>query len=138
MPMSFREKSAWISILSMAGIYGYYFISVIRSGRWGDSRAGGLLGTVVALAIVQTVLTVAVAVLSPRDARAPQDERESLIALRSTRFAYGVLAGCVACACFFGGFEPPVAFGTNALLLVLVAAEVLRCGCQIIQFRRGA
>ena len=138
MNMSFREKTAWISMLSMSGIYGCYFWSVGRSGGGGGLRTGGLLGTIVALVVVQVVLTVAVAIAAPAEAKAPKDERERLIELRATRFAYGALAGSVACACFFGGFRPPIVFGTNALLFVLVIAEILRSGCQIVQFRRGA
>ncbi len=47
--MSFREKSAWISVISMAGIYGLYFWSLIRSGHTGLGHTSGLLGTVIAL-----------------------------------------------------------------------------------------
>jgi hypothetical protein len=137
--MSFREKSAWISLLSMSGIYAWYFWSISRSGlQNGGFRFGGLLETIVALAVVQTVLTVAVAIRAPRDAKTPCDEREKLIELRATRFAYAALAGSVVCACFFGAFNPSIIFNTNALLFVLVIAEILRSGCQIVQYRRGA
>ena len=97
-----------------------------------------MLGTIVALVVIQTVLNIAVAIISPKEAKAPRDERDKLIDLRSTRFAYAALAGSVACACFFGGFNPPVIFSTNALLFVLVVSEVLRSGSQVIQYRRGA
>ena len=137
--MSFREKSAWISLLSMAGIYGFYFWSVLAPGAKGaGSRVSGLLGTVIALVVVQVVLTIAVAIFAPKDAQAPRDERDRLIDLRAARFAYAVLAGSVACAVFFGGFNPPIIFNTNTLLFVLVMAEVLRSGSQIVQYRRGA
>ena len=99
---------------------------------------GGLLETIIALVGVQVALTVIVAVQSPKEAKAPRDERDKLIDLKATRFAYGVLAGCVACACFFGGFDPPIVFNTNTLLFVLVVTEILRSGCQIVQYRRGA
>jgi hypothetical protein len=132
--MSFREKTAWISLLSMSGIYGMYFWSVMRS----RSHAGGLLGTVIALVIVQVALTIVVAIFDPKQAKAPADERDRLIGLRSTRVAYAALATSVVCACFFGAFDPPIIFNTNALLFVLVVAEILRSGCQIIQYRRGA
>lgn len=137
--MSFREKSAWISALSMAGIYGLYFWSLSRSGAGLTAfHFGGLLGTVIALVVVQVVLTTLVAIVDPKDAAAKRDEREKLIDLRSTHLAYGVLAGSVACACFFGGFDPPVIFNANVLLFFLVMAEILRSGCQIVQYRRGA
>lgn len=137
--MSFREKSAWISLLSMAGIYSLYFWSLRPWGaRPSGTAFGGLLGTVIALVVVQIVLTIAVASFAPKEAHAPRDEREKLIDLKATRFAYAVLAGSVACACFFGGFEPPIVFNVNALLFMLVAAEILRSGSQIVLYRRGA
>jgi hypothetical protein len=137
--MSFREKTAWISLLSMGGIYGWYFWSVVHSGQHGGHLLfGGLLGAIIALVVMQTVLTIAVAVFAPRAAKAPEDERERLIGLRSTRFAYAALATGIACACFFGAFDRPVIFNTNALVFILVVAEILRSGCQIVQYRRGA
>jgi hypothetical protein len=137
--MSFREKTAWISLLSMSGIYGFYFWSVVRAGHQaGAFPIGGLLGTVVALVIVQVVLNIAVAIFAPREAKAPRDERDRLIELRATRVAYAGLATSVALACLFGAFTPPIVFNTNALLFLLVTAEVLRSACQVIQYRRGA
>jgi hypothetical protein len=48
--MPFREKSAWISLVSMSGIYGVYFWSVIHAGpQAGGFRFGGLLDTIIAL-----------------------------------------------------------------------------------------
>jgi hypothetical protein len=137
--MSFREKSAWISLLSMSGIYGFYFWSVIHSGpHAGAFHFGGLLGTIIALVVVQIVLNVAVAIFTPREANAPRDERDKLIELRAMRVAYAGLATSVAFACFFAGFNPPLLFNANALLFILVTAEILRSACQIIQYRRGA
>jgi hypothetical protein len=137
--MSFREKTAWISLLSMSGIYGFYFWSVFRHGAQpGGVHFGGLLGTIIALVIVQVVLTVAVAVVTPEEAKAPRDAREKLIELRAMRFAYAGLATSVALACFFGALTPPIVFNTNSLLFLLVTAEAMRSGCQIIQYRRGA
>jgi fatty acid desaturase len=137
--MSFREKSAWISVLSMSVIYGFYFWSVMHTGpQAGGFRFGGLLQTIIALVFVQIVLTVAVAIFSPKEAKAPRDERDKLIELRSMRVAYAGLATGIAFACFFGAFNPPILFGTNALLFILVIAEIMRSACQIVQYRRGA
>jgi hypothetical protein len=137
--MSFREKSAWISVLSMSGIYGFYFWSVIRSGPHASGfHFGGLLETVIALVVVEIVLTVSVAIFTPKEAKAPRDERDKLIELRAMRVAYSGLATSVAIACFFAGFTPPLLFNANALLFILVTAEILRSACQIVQYRRGA
>jgi hypothetical protein len=136
--MSFREKSAWISVLSMSAIYGFYFWSVIRARHQAGGFRLGLLEAIVALVVLQIVLTIAVAIVAPRDAKAPRDERDKLIELRATRIAYAGLATSVALGCFFGAFDPPILFNTNALLFILVTAEIMRSVCQIIQYRRGA
>jgi hypothetical protein len=62
----------------------------------------------------------------------------ALIELRATRVAYALLSGGIACACFFAAFTPPMIFNTNALLFVLVMAELVRSACQIVQYRREA
>lgn len=137
--MSFREKTAWISMLSMAGIYGYYFWTVVHAGpQPGGPHFGGLLDTIIALVFVQVVLIVAVALFNPKDAQAPRDEREKLIELKATRVGYAGLASGIALACFFAAFDPPILFNANALLFILVTAEILRSACQIIQHRRAA
>ncbi len=135
--MSFREKSAWISLISMAGIYGLYFWPMLRPGH-GRSYTGGLLGTVIALVIVQIILHSAVAIFDPKSAQAPRDEREKLIELKATSFAYAGLATAVAFAIFFAAFDPPLIFGANSLLFILVVTEIMRCGFQIFQYRRSA
>ncbi len=99
--MPFREKTAWISLISMAGIYGLYFWSLIRSGRHNDAHVSGLLGTIIALVVVQIVLTIAVAIFDPTDANTPPDERDQLIELKSTSLAYSGLSTGIAFAIFF-------------------------------------
>ena len=137
--MSLREKSAWISVLSMSGIYGFYFWSVIHAGpKAGGFHFGGLLVTIIALVVLQVALTIAVAIFTPKEAKAPRDERDKLIELRAMRVAYSGLATAVALACFFGAFNPPIVFNANSLLFILVTAEILRSACQIVQYRRGA
>jgi hypothetical protein len=136
--MSFREKSAWISLLSIAGIYGLYFWTVLHAGPHAGVHFGSLLETVIALVVVQVVLTIVVTITAPKEAKAPRDERDRLIELKATRIAYSGLATGIALACLFGALDPPMVFNTNALLLILVTAEVLRSSCQIIEYRRGA
>src|ERR1700691_2718661 len=137
--MSFRDKSAWISLLTMAGIYGLYFWSVIPDGpQVGRFHFGKLLGAIIALVVVQIVLHITVAIFAPAEAKAPRDERDKLIELRAMRVAYSGLATAVAFACFFGALNPPIVFNTNALLFILVTTEIMRSACQIIQYRRGA
>ena len=136
--MPFREKTAWIAVISMTAIYAFYFWSVWQHRPETRFPYVGLLATVVALVVVQVVLTIVVAIFSPQDAKAPRDEREKLIELRAARVAYSGLATGVACACFFGALNPPIVFNVNALLFILVTTEIMRCSCLIIQYRRSA
>jgi hypothetical protein len=135
--MPFREKTAWISLISMAGIYGVYFWWLIRAGHGAGSRTGGLLVTVIALVMLQSLLIIAAAIFDPKNAQAPRDEREKLIELRATRFAYAGLATGIAFAIFFAAFPNPIMFGANSLLFILVVAEIMRSGSQIVQYRRS-
>jgi hypothetical protein len=73
---------------------------------------------------------------APTAAKAPRDEGDKLIELRAMRVAYAGLATIIAFACFFGAFSPPIIFNTNALLLILVTAELMRSACPIVQYRR--
>lgn len=126
-------------MLSTLGISGFYFWSIIHSGPHdGSFHSGGLLlGTIIALVVAHVVLISAVAILAPKEAQAPHDERDALIDLRSMRVAYSALATAVVFACFFGAMNPPLVFDTNALLFILVSTEVLRSACRIVQYRRG-
>ena len=136
--MPFREKTAWIAVVSMTAIYAFYFWSVWQHRPETRFPYLGLLETVVALVVVQVTLTIVAAIFAPTDAKAPRDEREKLIELRAARVAYSGLATGVACACFFGAFHPPIVFNVNALLFILVTTEIMRCSYLIIQYRRGA
>jgi len=136
--MPFREKSTWISLLSISLIYAVYFWSVVHAGPHAGFHFGSLLATVIALIVVQIVLHVVIAIAAPKEAKAPRDEREKLIELKATRIAYSGLATSIAFACFFGALDPPIVFNTNALLFILVSSELLRTSCQIIQYRRSA
>ena len=136
--MPFREKTAWIAVVSMTLIYAIYFWSVWQHRPETRFPYLGLLDTVISLVVVEVTLTIVAAIFSPTDAKAPRDEREKLIELRAARVAYSGLATGVACACFFGAFHPPIIFNVNALLFILVTTEIMRCTYMIIQFRRGA
>ncbi|HTT98840.1 MAG TPA: hypothetical protein VMF58_12380 [Rhizomicrobium sp.] len=140
--MPFREKSAWISLLAYLGIYGFYFAKVGAALMRGDTDGTPFLGlfaqSVVMFVLVTIVFTVVIAVLSPRDAQAPTDEREKLIALKASSASGYVLASGVVLTIgviFFGVKEFLV---INLLFFVLVLSEMFRIVTQIVLYRRGA
>ncbi len=140
--MAFREKLAWISVLTMSLVYGWYFWTVFplaRAGAGGAFHYAKLLqGTIFAVVALQVILTIAVAIFSPREAREPQDEREKLIALKGTRTAYFVLVTGALLVSVSGIF-----FGTNAVLLgndallIVVVGNLTKDITQIVHYRMG-
>jgi hypothetical protein len=141
--MAFREKLAWISVVTMTLVYGWYFWTVYPLATAGQGSAlhyaALLQGTIIAVVVLQIVLTVAVAIFSPREARTPEDEREKLITLKGTRAAYFVLVTGALLVSVYGIF-----FGTNGTLLgngalfAVVAANLVKDLTQIVHYRVGA
>jgi uncharacterized iron-regulated membrane protein len=140
--MSFREKSAWISLFLYLGIYGFYFARVATALSRGQADAAhflGLFGQSVVMFVAATiVLTVVAAVLAPKDAQAPQDEREKLITLKANSASGTVLAGGVVLVIgilFYGAND---FLAINLLFFALVLSEVYKVAAQLVLYRRGA
>jgi hypothetical protein len=137
--MSFREKSAWISFISIALVFGIYFVRIhLFPGGWLRGKPVQLfLVLVAALVALEVALHVAIATQSPREARTPKDERERLIDLKATRLAFPVL--------LVGAFSTIGSLHLNfdrvdmarVMLSAIVAAELTRFAAQIVYHRRG-
>ena len=135
--MAFREKSAWISLLATLFVYGVYFFFFGRA--LAEGRSFGLGGpismAVVALIVVQVVLTIVVAAFSPKDARAPEDERERQIQTRANSGAFYVLQVLVmfaAVVVYFGDKW----FIVNGIVFALAASQVAKYAAVIDGYRR--
>jgi len=141
-PLSFREQSAWISLLAYAGLYGYYFVTLfgaIVAGRAGTFAYSQLLVRVMfLLVVVEVLLQVAISLRSPKEATAPADERERLIALKATGVAFHVVMIGAATICAAIALGAPAFYTTNGLFLAIVLAEVARNTSQVVSFRRDA
>ena len=137
--MSFREKTAWIGIVSLLGLIAWYFWPFVHAGQHGSGFSFLRLAIAAAvIMIMQTVVRMVVAAFTPKEEKTPLDEREKMIETKSKRFAYAVLAWAVRCAFFFGVFNPTIVFSPNMLLFFLLISEVSGIGYQIVHLRRGA
>jgi hypothetical protein len=139
--MPFREKTAWISLVVGVGVYVFYFALAVPTMTRGQAPGGyyfGLLVAATVLSVIATiVLTLASAVMAPKDANAPRDEREALIALKSSRFAGAALAAgaFMTILALFLGADRFVA--ANFLFFALCLSELMKSGAQIVYYRRG-
>ena len=139
--MSFREKSAWASLLAYLAIYGFYFANVASALARGDADGGQFLGllskSVVLFVVVTIVLTIILAIFAPKDAKTPEDEREKLIKLRANSAAGYVLATGVVVAIGALYFDARSFLVINLLFLALVAFEVFKIAAQLALTHRG-
>ncbi|MGZ3375274.1 MAG: hypothetical protein ACXU8S_01630 [Phenylobacterium sp.] len=142
--MSFREKSAWITLVSVLICFGAYFTELFGGLASPSHHFGGGLGSVhlllvavLALVVLQVVLTMIAAWTTPKAGRGLADERERLIQLRSQSLGYHVLL--VLAVSLFA----PAIFGhrgiemANFALLAVVIATLTVAVAQIVMFRRG-
>ena len=138
--MPFKEKIAWISVITTIVVWGTYFGFLLTSGRQlpGPVQVVGFVGAVIVQAILVTVAAIVTAVLSPRDASAASDERDKAVSRRAYAFAYPVLLSlivCVAASMHFGVDARGMAYGIMASIVI---AEIIHYGAQIAGYRQGA
>jgi hypothetical protein len=134
--MSFREKSAWITLISVLLCFATLAVGWIARS---NMPVRYVLLSVGALVVLQPVLHAVIALVNLREARAPRDEREQMIANRSRTIGYYVLMiwmiGIVVAV-----HSPQIR--TFEVLLIaslgIVIASAIVALTQIIQFRRGA
>jgi hypothetical protein len=138
MEMSFREKSAWVSLILIVLVFGPYFWLVGRTfAGMGHVHAGTQFALITLFVILEIVVHIAIAIQSPRDARAPKDEREILIDLRATRVAFYVLFGGALMSIFTMHFRVTVWILSQFVLFSIVIAELVKFASQILFYRRG-
>ena len=151
--MSWRERSAWICLVSTCVIFGVYFRFVVQTFASSDAVArptlvAFLLACVVLGAVTSGVHLVSALVFGGQKA----DERDVKIEATAVRVAYFFLIGCVftaiACMAVLSAVQAPSPQGRiwvpdfsvtlQAVLFVFVAAEALRWAVQVTLYRLDA
>jgi hypothetical protein len=139
--MSFREKTAWASLIATAGVWGIYFWKLwpdLQDRSLGTGSVGMFVVGVIVLTIIQVIVAIVLALSSGKRAEAPMDEREQLIDLKGARAGFYALNGAGFCvsALWLIGASPLVM--ANGILAALVLGELIRSGFIIVSYRRGA
>ena len=137
--MSLREKSAWITVVTVVLSFGGYFGPILAG--WVDWRGHMsvflLAHSVMALVVLQAGLNFWATRTTPKDARAPRDEREAAILARSHTLGYYVLLVSVLALFLPAHLGHPKSDLLNFMLLDVVVAVLTVAIAQIVMFRRG-
>ena len=136
--MSFREKSAWITFLTVLICFGGYFGAIVTGAVPARTFEAVHLFVlcVIALIVLQIVLTIAATLTTPKAERTARDEREALIQARSHTIGYYVLTVLVLGLGLPGHFGHPTSDLLNFALLDVVIATLTVSIAQIVMFRR--
>ena len=136
--MAWREKLAWLSLVSMVAAYGTYFALILHSPR-STVASLALFGAItVAQAAVTIAASIALALGAVTEARAPADERDREIGRRGARIAYFVLlVGMIMVGVVMPLNTSSAMRIVNTALLALVIAEVTRQTVVVASYRRG-
>jgi hypothetical protein len=138
--MSFREKSAWISFLSLLVVFTpffyYSYLSLTEQVAHREAMTVAI-GLVAAFVVLEIVLHAVVAMRAPAEARSPRDEREQVIAMRATRVAFPVLVFGALGAAAMIHVSPSTWVMQQAVLFSIVVAELVKFGTEIVLYRRG-
>jgi hypothetical protein len=135
--MSFREKSAWITLIAILLVCALFVFHAPRLSHPGGGDFHTLLACIAAFVVIETVAFFVLRLRYPEDARTPIDEREQLINLKATRLA----SGCYVIGSFLAVLT--LHRGASAVMigyfvvLAFVIAEILKYGARIVYYRRG-
>lgn len=136
--MPFKEKIAWISLVSTVVSWGGYFgfMAVTRGQLPGRTYFFGFFGAVMVQVIVVVGAAIVTALLAPKDAAA-SDERDQAIARRGAAFAYPVLITLVflvAASMHLGLSARDMTYG---IIGAIILAEIAHYGAKIAGYRAG-
>jgi hypothetical protein len=137
--MSFREKSAWITLVTVLVCFGAYFGAIatgIVSGR-GFASFHLFLACTAGLVLLQVALHLVAAWTTPKDGFAPRDEREAQIQARSHTLGFYLLVVLVVALGAPLHMGHPAPDLINFALLDVVLAILAVAVAQIVMFRRG-
>lgn len=137
--MAYREKTAWLTLVSMAVAYTIYFtLIILRPTPPTLFDILWLFGTIASIqAIVVIVGSIFLAIQAGGQARRQADERDRAIARRGATMAYYVLMAGMILVGVVMPFTEPAPKIVNTALLALVIAETVHHVVILISYRRG-
>lgn len=136
MDLTFEEKSLWVLLLGLLGVYGYYFSMVLPTDAVNVMPQHKVLFAMAVAYLVasQVVGHILIAIVDPRD---ETDERDRLIELKGTRVGSWVLAAGVFITLVVAVQTEGNFLFTHVLLGSWVLSQLVEIGSQLYLYRRG-
>lgn len=141
-PMSFEEKSVWVSLVVILTVFTGYFSQSFEGLAAGTLERGEALGMFVAAVIAVIVLEVAlhiiIAIFSSKDAANPSDERDRLFVIKAGNISGYVLGfGVLVIAVQALIHDQDALWSANLLLFAVFVSQIACYALQLFYYRRG-
>lgn len=140
--MSFREKTAWVTLCAivLVSLLYWFHMPALFQPHPGPRVLHAMGASIAAYVLIEVAAYAVLYFRNPRDARTPRDERERLIDLRAVRVAYyvfvvGALGGMFVMLHVVG--TGPVGVGM-IVFMAFVLAQIAKHAARIVLYRRGA
>lgn len=138
--MSFREKSAWMMVVTLVVAYGWYLTTVI--GQFGGGSVAGIdyqrTAVVAAIAVVVLAAMSHIVLAAGGQARSKQSHSGAAAIKRYARSTGGVVISAAAVlGMALAMVEADYFWIANVILAGLVVAELTSAGSEILIYRRG-
>jgi len=139
MRLGFREKFAWLTIVGMLGIYGYYFARVLPP-RGADVSVADIALLSVLLSLLVIVFIVGAIIMAIPHSRAgvQEDERDAQVGLKGTRNGSYVLASGAVMAILCALLTEGNFWFVHVMLASLVLAQLMESASCLFYYRRGS
>jgi hypothetical protein len=138
--MSFREKSAWVTLVAILVVSGMYVMHVPRVFEASHWALMAMIASLATFILIEVVAWLVLRLRNPAEARTPKDELEKLIELKALRIAAYVYFVGSFVAIFITIHLP----GSGAhrvgasVLLVFIFAQIVNYTARIVYYRRHA
>jgi|GEM_PF-223169 len=140
--ISFREKTAWAMAIILAAAGFFYFDKVVRIsnalGQTAPPLIGLVIGYVILIVIASVIVMSVLAVSAAREADAPADEREKIIADKAGNWSSYVLAVPALGALWHYSVQMDGNMLFHLIFLSLMLSQISEYVFQIFLYRRGA
>lgn len=137
----FREKTAWAMASVLTGGAAFYLHLVISASQALGRTAPPVIGFVIAYVVVIVIASVAamsvLAGTSPREADAPADERETIIADKAGNWSGYVMAVPALGALWHYAVNGDGNMLFHLVFLALMLGQIAEYLFQIVLYRRG-